>query len=220
VSDPTRIREAGSDVPDEVRVLFRSAAPPERLTPAVQAVLSRRVASIGKPVIRGPLWWLPWLLGSAAAVAGGAAYRARRAEAPHHALVKHAATPPAPVAPVVPAAAAPALAPAPPPRAEIARPVASPNPTTGEDGLVVEARLLNEAHQVLAADPKKALALARDHSRRYPHGQLAAERELIEIQALMKLGRRREAEARGETLRRTAPNSIYEERLDAILRER
>jgi hypothetical protein len=37
------------------------------------------------------------------------------------------------------------------------------------------------------------------------------------VQALVKLGREREAEARGRALRKSTPNSIYGERLDTIL---
>ena len=81
-----------------------------------------------------------------------------------------------------------------------------------------EAKLLNEAHVAMAADPRKAYALANEHAKRYPRGQLAAERELILIQALIRLGRTAEAEARGRALRKSAPSSIYGERLDAILK--
>jgi hypothetical protein len=223
VSDPTRIREEGSDAPDELRALFRSAARPEPLTPAVQAGLSRRIAGIGAAPAPGFARWLPWLLGGSVALAAGGAVRTRVLEPAGHVAR------PAPVhlepAPPAASVASPALAPrptAPTARVEPTRPAApaaSPRPGA-EDGLVGEAHLLNEAHQALASNPKQALALAQDHARRYPHGQLGAERDLIEIQALVKLSRWREAEARGRALRRAAPNSIYEERLDEILRRR
>jgi hypothetical protein len=70
----------------------------------------------------------------------------------------------------------------------------------------------------MTSDPRQALAIANEHAKRYPRGQLAAERELILIQALVKLGRTREAEARGRALRKSAPTSIYGERLDTILK--
>jgi TolA-binding protein len=70
----------------------------------------------------------------------------------------------------------------------------------------------------MATDPRTAYALASEHAKRYPRGQLAAERELILVQALVKLGRVAEAEARGRALRKSAPSSIYSERLDAILK--
>jgi hypothetical protein len=217
VSDPIRIREAGGDVPEELRELFRSAAKPQPLTPALGAMLSSRVAGMAAaaptPVL---VKALPWLLGGAVALGGVAAYRSGHVE---------------PAEPA-PRAAAPALAlapepPAPPPAAEppshavATRPAASVRgPVQHEaDGLVGEERLLNEAHEALAASPKRALALAHTHAKRYPRGQLVAERELIMIEALVELGRRREAEALGRDLRETAPNNIYEERLDQILRK-
>ena len=118
------------------------------------------------------------------------------------------------------------IAPAPSPAAEAprraisTRPVAASATSSTDDGLVGEERLLNEAHEALAASPKRALALAQSHARRYPHGQLVAERDLITIEALVGLGRRHEAEALGRDLRKTAPNNVYEERLDQILRKK
>ena len=93
-------------------------------------------------------------------------------------------------------------------------------PSIAEDALAGEAKLLNQAHAIMATDAHKALAIASEHAKRYPRGQLAAERELIAVQALVKLGRSREAEARGRALRKGAPSSIYGERLDAILKEK
>jgi hypothetical protein len=217
VNDPTRIRDAGSDVPDELRALFRGAAKPAPLTPEVQATLSSRVATIGAASTPVLVKWLPWLLGGAVALGGGAAYRA------HHLAPSSRASAPVIAAPA-PAREVPAPAPRAveaPARAAVARPAAAaPARSEAEDALVGEARLLAEAQQALAANPKAALGLAREHARRYPRGQLGAERELIEIQAFVKLGRRAEAEARGRSLRRSAPNSIYEDRLDEILRDK
>jgi hypothetical protein len=223
VNDPRRIREVGSDAPEELRELFRSARKPAPLSPAAQAMLSSRVTAMAAAPVSGLVRWLPWLLGGAVAVAGAAAVRTRVPEPLPRAPSAFSAAPPTPVAPVPPPE--PALAPVPAvpsARAEAARQPASLAPTRGEaqDALVGEARLLNEAHQALANNPKKAFLLAQDHERRYPRGQLAAERELIQIQALVKLGRQREAEARGRALRRTAPNSIYDQRLDEILQRK
>lgn len=217
MTDPTRIREATSDAPDELRGLFRAAARPEPLTPAAEARLATRVATIGATPSRVLAKALPWLLLASAAVAAGVATRSRRVRTPAlpgPAPVAAPVTPPPPAAPVT--APEPSAVRAPARRPPIAR-AAAP---AAEDGLAVEQRLLNEAHRALAANPRRALALAEDHARRYPHGQLAAERTLIEIEALVAMGHRRDAEARAQRLRRTAPNSIYGERLDEILRRR
>lgn len=219
MTDPVRIREAGSDAPDELRELFRGAAKPEPLSPALGAMLSSRVGAIATAPASTPLVVkvLPWLLGGTVAL-GVATYRVRHAEppAPREAPAALAPAPPLPAAPV-------AEPEAPPSRAVARRPVAppgSPSAAPPEDGLVGEERILNEAHEALAANPRRALALAHGHARRYPRGQLVAERELIEIEALVKLGRRREANALARTLRATAPNSIYEHRLDEMFREK
>jgi hypothetical protein len=226
VSDPVRIREASSDAPEELRELFRSAPRPEPLAPAVQAMLSTRVATIGTAPSSLLVKVLPLVLGGTVVLGGVAAYRARRAEplarprvaatAPAQPEVQEPVEPVAAPAPTPPEAASPRRAPA----TRAATQAPAPSAGQDDDGLVGEERLLNEAHQVLSADPRKALALARSHARRYPHGQLVAERQLITIEALVALGRRREAEALARDLRKTAPNNIYEERLDEILRPR
>jgi hypothetical protein len=48
------------------------------------------------------------------------------------------------------------------------------------------------------SDPARALALAQDAARRFPHGFFSQEREAIAIRALVKLGRVTEARARAE----------------------
>jgi hypothetical protein len=224
VSDPVRIREPGSGAPDELRELFRSAAKPAPLTPAVDAMLSTRVAALAATSAAAPtsllVKVLPWLVGGTLAVGGVATFRAHRSEATAPQRMSVAAPAPEAIAPVAPT---PELSPpaSASPHVGTPRPIAAKVPPAAEpDGLVGEERLLNEAHQAVAADPHRALALAQSHARRYPHGQLAAERQLIMIEALVELGHERRAEALGRELRKTAPNSIYQERLDEILRKR
>jgi hypothetical protein len=225
VSDPVRIREAGSDVPEELRELFRASSKPAPLTPAVDAMLSTRVAAMAATSAAAPtsllVKALPWLLGGTLAVGGVATFRAHRHEAAAPQRSPAAAPAPEVVEPAGPPPAVAPPAPAPSTRVGTPRPIAAKGPPAdAPDGLVGEERLLNEAHQAVAADPHRALSLAQSHARRYPHGQLAAERQLIMIEALVKLGHHRRAEALGRALRETAPNSIYEDRLDEILRKR
>jgi len=231
MKDPTRIREPGSDVPEDLRELFRAAKRPEPLTPDAEVALSARVAAIG--VARASLTakLLPFLLGATLLGAGVLGVRAfapksERSTTHEPALKAPVASPSAaplslptprdsaeaPLAPNEPSAPAHA-------RVRVPAPTAAPSASSAsEDALSGETRLLNEAHRALASNPNLALAIAREHARRYPQGQLAAERELILVQALVKLGRVREAEVRGRELRKTAPKSIYEERLDKVLR--
>lgn len=59
------------------------------------------------------------------------------------------------------------------------------------------AELLQRARTSLGTDPAQTLALAEQHRARFPRGILALERELVAIDALVALGRRDEALARG-----------------------
>jgi hypothetical protein len=86
-----------------------------------------------------------------------------------------------------------------------------------ENQLDREIALLEAARNTLAASPHAALSALRDHELRFPAGQLRIEREFLIVDALMRLGRRPEAEARAQALERQAPKSLYGERLDRIL---
>ncbi|MDF2697032.1 MAG: hypothetical protein K0S65_5415 [Labilithrix sp.] len=80
-----------------------------------------------------------------------------------------------------------------------------------------EGALLHRAHAANAADPRQALALTAEHSRRFPNGMLAHEREVIAIEALARLGRADEARARAATFFATYPGSAYRRRVDDAL---
>jgi TolA-binding protein len=229
VIDPPRLRDRGAEAPPELSELFQDAKKPEPLTPVTDARLLAQITSLGAapaaPLING---WL--MAGGAVVVAGALALVAQRDPAPGAAPIlppTQSASAPA-AADVAPTASAlepqsppegqraPAVSPAKVARVEAASSAegaASPS----EDALAGEAQLLNRAHAVMATDPRTAHAVASEHAKRYPRGQLAAERELILVEALVKLGRVREAEARGRALRKRAPSGIYGERLDTLL---
>ena len=57
----------------------------------------------------------------------------------------------------------------------------------------------------------------RSGSSSRPGGQLRVEREFLMVDALVRLGRRPEAEARAAALEVQAPKTLYGERLDRIL---
>lgn len=99
---------------------------------------------------------------------------------------------------------------------------ASSSPPTGdspekEPGIAVEARLLERARSELAGRPGQALELAARHQRQYPTGQLSAERELIVVDALLRLGRRAEAEQRAAPQIESHPDSLYARRMRQLL---
>jgi hypothetical protein len=133
------------------------------------------------------------------------------------------ARPPAPVDTAPPALV---VAPPPPPapiearRTEpsVAGSVTSPPsmPSQPAPAQATELELLDQAERALHAQPAVALELADRHARRFPAGGYAQEREMIAIQALVRLGRSSDASARAERFRRSFPGSAYERRLDAL----
>lgn len=92
------------------------------------------------------------------------------------------------VAPVV-------LAPAPAPTPEsAAAPTPEPAPSLSTSTLREEARLLEGARAALASDPSEALRKVTEHASQFPAGALRTERELLRIEALVRAGRRGEAQ--------------------------
>ena len=227
MNDPGRIRDLGVEGSPVLKDLFVDAQKPEPLTPATDARLSAQIAAMGALPALSLVKVMPWLVGGGAMLLAGAMTLVvqRRAPLPQVApAVPDAISAPAPVAPdpalaETPQLQAPAIEPKSPP-SNAGRGAPAEASSAPEDALAGEANLLNQAHVAMSTDPRKALTIASEHARRYPHGQLAAERELILVQALVKLGRVREAEARGRALRKSTPNSIYGDRLDTILHGR
>ncbi len=134
-------------------------------------------------------------------------------------VAARASRPPAPVspAPVPVSAPAPSLTPAPPLAAPLPLPVApaassrtpAPPRAAADDDLGAEGLLLLAARRSLAAgDHRRALARLRAHARRWPHGALEQEREILVIQTLA--GQGADAAARGRATRflQRFPDSI------------
>lgn len=134
-----------------------------------------------------------------------------------------------------PSAPAPAaLPPSPPPRTssfapqKAALPEAAPEVpaapqlerrTVKEPAVWDEPQLIERARKALSADPRRALALAHEHQRRFPAGALSLEREVIVIEALARSGQGAEARRRAAAFEAKHPKSIHLPRLRA-LRER
>ena len=85
--------------------------------------------------------------------------------------------------------------------------------------LAAESDLLERARSALRPTPLEALRLAREHAERFPHAQLAAERALIEIEALHRLGRDTEAQGLAQTLLARSADGLYVERVRQLLGE-
>jgi hypothetical protein len=80
-----------------------------------------------------------------------------------------------------------------------------------------ETKLVGRAQSDLLTNPARALSECNDVAKQLPHGELAQEREVIAIDALVRLGRRDEANARASRFEAAYPQSAYRRRIDAIL---
>lgn len=80
-----------------------------------------------------------------------------------------------------------------------------------------EAALLERARRALSASAANALALTDEHRERFGAGQLAAERELIAVQALVNLGRKPQAEQRAKRFFVAYTSSVYQRRMRKVL---
>jgi hypothetical protein len=96
-------------------------------------------------------------------------------------------------------------------------PTTAPPTTEAPTTAPTELSLVRGAMSALAASPARALAQADEHARLYPHGALADDREVIAIDALVRLGRPQDAEARAGRFRTDHPGSPSIRRIDRIL---
>jgi hypothetical protein len=76
-----------------------------------------------------------------------------------------------------------------------------------------ETLLLEEARTKLGRDPETALSLALEHQSRFRRGQLLEQRRMIHLEALLRLGRDKEA----LELAKSIGNSLYQARAQALL---
>ncbi len=116
-----------------------------------------------------------------------------------------------------------ASASAPPSAATLASSLASttaPKPTASNSTSSVEDEiaLVKRAYAALRnGDPQGALLLAGEHAKKFPAGMLTQEREVIAIDALVRLGRRAEAVQRANAFRKAFPSSAHLRRIDVLV---
>jgi hypothetical protein len=79
--------------------------------------------------------------------------------------------------------------------------------------------LIARAQRALALDPARALTLLSLHRERYPRGGLAEERDVLSLDAMARLGMRRELAQRAQEFLQRYPQSMYRERV-ALMSER
>jgi hypothetical protein len=83
--------------------------------------------------------------------------------------------------------------------------------------LSAEVALLERARREMRAEPGLALSIAAQHTQRFPRGQLASERTLIQIEALHRLGRDAEARKLARGLLAGKSGELYAERVQRLL---
>ena len=214
--------------PPGVRELLRGSARARPLDEGAKARVGKRVARL--TIV--PVSLVAWLgaksalaaLGAAAGIATmGVVTLATRTEPkapPPDPAVEPAERPqkpklvPPPSVSVAPPEVATPVVPPPSPPSKAAFPDIAEPP-----GLAEETAFLERARRALKTDPPFALLLVREHPRRFPRGQLGAERSLIEIEALYRSGRHAEARALAEQKLAADAGDLYSERVRA-LRER
>ncbi|MFO0603309.1 MAG: hypothetical protein U0324_09055 [Polyangiales bacterium] len=198
----------------------RADGPTEAELAALTAALRARTAAGGPSGASPPRARTRWLARAlpAAAVVGAAAALLARAERPATTPRAPAAvTAPAPARPAPPppaAAPAPAPSPAPAPAAVAAPPpthVAVPEaPSAAPCDPAAHVRAVDSARRSLReGSPAESLALVARDRRACLRGALAEERDRVEIESLLALNRRPEAERRLALFAREHPGSLH-----------
>jgi hypothetical protein len=84
-------------------------------------------------------------------------------------------------------------------------------------GIAAEAQLLERARSLLDESPERALMLTNEHRERFIQGQLSAERELIAIDALLRLGRHQQAAERARPFLTDGSSQLFTQRVRNLL---
>ena len=234
--DPLRWSERGSDAPHELAAGIRALRAGHGSDAAVAALGQRLAPQLAAQTSAGTATVLsPWLkLGGALLIAGALGLYVF-ARTPHGEPPRAAHGAPAiPATPPPAAEPAPTAAPAPPlpgARAELpgqrsrVRAASKPQPAhatrapapAASPAPEAELALLQRSQLALDRDPGAALALAEQHAREHPAGVFSQEREMLAMEALVKLRRVPAALARAERFVREYPASPHSERVRALL---
>lgn len=103
------------------------------------------------------------------------------------------------------------------PSATSAVPSVDPQPSEEPTRPPSELGLLAEARSVLRSSPAQTLRLTDEHRARFGGGALVEEREVLAIEALIRLGRRPQAASRAERFHHRYPRSIHAGRIAVVL---
>lgn len=219
--DPVRLRDAGSDADDELRRALAEAkdVPSDRLARVAERLGSggpgpgsgsgpassglRTIGIVGAAVVAVGVGLVAWqMLGTTHDVVTAPSHVA---DAPSLHVAR-----PEPVPEVVPTPA-----PTPPVVAPEPQPVRHPAAEAES-----EAQLLLRARRALPTGAPRALALVREHARRFPDGDLVEEREALRVEALVASGRADEARRAFAQFRAQFAGSAHLEHLSQLISSR
>jgi hypothetical protein len=219
------------DADESLREVLRVAPGARSLDPLTRRRLSAKVARASAvPAVAAGWLFVKSAAAALGVVLGGGAVAVSTGVLELSPRVEPSAAQPAPRVSPRPATAAVAAptrdeareAPADAPRLKLnptpSLPVMSTS-ATGAGSLSAEAALLEPARRQMRVAPAGALSLAAEHATRFPRGQLASERTLIQIEALHRLGRDAEARALARGLLGGASAGLYAERVHQLLGE-
>ena len=221
MTEPIRLLDDTS-APEEAAALLRSLSAPIAPSLAKQAELSKQLASLANPATAGAgaapsSGTAVWLkagfvcgvlgLGALALVRLGA-----HSPSPTPSVSAASVAPPLPASTAAVAPGAPVLVQPP-----IASQPETPSPPassahakgTTRDSLAAEEALLEQARRAATASPSQSLALLKLYQRRFPNGQLTAERRFLAVDVLTRLGNPSAARREADALIRAFPNSVY-----------
>jgi hypothetical protein len=242
MTDPRRLLEREALLPPRLRAALRSA-PGEPGSAELRSLSAKLGVSLGSALASAPalgavgaaksgalsLVW--WGLGGAAMGVGLASVLAVTGVAFDNPTPTHLPASSATVMASAVAAVAPSSAVAESPADEPAAPAieqhaSKPSGDGRSDALRTpealepgesEFSLLRRAQGALSSDPGKAFGLSRVHEQSFPDGALAQEREVLAIDALLRLGRKNEAALRARAFGARFPGSVHGPRVDGLM---
>jgi hypothetical protein len=238
--DPVRLADLGDSAVDDLGGAVRALRVQDAASPTEIEALARRLApQLAAPTTAGLagaafVVWAKW--GASLLVALAIGYAAvhlarstpvqpRPTPASRQAPQARASNSAIEIAVPAPAAlAAPSSEPLASPRsavghsrhARIRRAVRTP-PTVPAAHPEDELLLLKQAQLALDRDPSSALAFAEQHARDYPGGVFTQEREILAIEALLKLRQKTAAVTRARDFMQRYPGSPHARRVHSLL---
>jgi hypothetical protein len=165
---------------------------------------AKALAVVGVAVTLGGLWWAT----SRDDPSSAQSAPVPAMSAPVEIASSFAAPSQSAAAPETPSPALSTAAPVKPRRTDSG---ASASPT-GES----EVQLIGRAQQLVRSQPQSALALCREHARKFPKGMLVQEREVLIVEALQRMGQQEEARKKSESFLKENPGTALRNKVEHL----